>query len=64
MAHEITHVLEVKDTHSDTGIMKERWSTADFDLMEESHLEFTPKDIESIQEGFDYRRRRWLKAQQ
>ena len=64
MAHEITHVLEVRDTHSDTGIMKERWSAADLDLMDESLLEFTPKDIEYIQEGFDYHRRRWLKAKQ
>jgi hypothetical protein len=64
MAHEITHVLEVRDTHSDAGIMKERWSAADLDQMGESLLEFTQNDIEYIQEGFDYHRRRWLKPRQ
>ena len=63
MAHEIAHVLQVRDTHSDTGIMKQRWSAADLRLMEESLLEFTPKDIEYIEEGFDYHGRRWLKTQ-
>jgi len=57
IAHEIAHVLSGRTTHSETGIMKKDWTSADLDRMEVDGLEFTEGDIRSIQEGFDSRRR-------
>jgi hypothetical protein len=56
LAHEIAHVLSVRDFHSGTGIMKEHWRLADFDLMQKSALEFTGLDVQFIQDGLDYLR--------
>ncbi len=57
IAHEIAHILAARETHSEAGIMKEHWTSADFDRMEIAALEFTASDVDSIQEGFNLRRR-------
>ena len=57
IAHEITHVVQVTDRHSDHGIMKAIWTAADVAQIESSGLGFTPQDVEFIRQGFDYRRR-------
>jgi hypothetical protein len=58
IAHEVTHVIEVRDYHSSAGVMKQHWTTKDLMQMENSPLEFTDEDVEFIQKGFDYRSRR------
>jgi hypothetical protein len=56
-AHEIVHIVAASDRHSPTGIMKERWTRADIDLIEIYGLDFTEKDVLSIQSGLDAYRR-------
>ena len=50
MAHEITHVLERKDRHSATGVMKAHWTTADYQAMAVHPLAFEPENVEAIRE--------------
>jgi len=51
LAHEITHVLQRIDRHSETGVMKAHWTNSDFDKMVAKRLSFTAEDIELIQRG-------------
>jgi hypothetical protein len=51
LAHEIAHILQGVDRHSETGLMKATWSSADFRKMYIQPLRFTPDDIELIQLG-------------
>ena len=51
LAHEITHVLQRIDRHSETGVMKAHWTNADLDKMVSKRLSFTAEDIELIQRG-------------
>jgi hypothetical protein len=51
MVHEIGHVLEQMQRHSENGVMKARWSAADIKRMERDPLPFAPEDVESIREG-------------
>jgi hypothetical protein len=51
MAHELTHVLQRVCRHSDSGIMKARWTIHDYHVMEERPLEFTPADVALIHAG-------------
>ncbi|MBZ5611067.1 MAG: hypothetical protein LAP38_22625 [Acidobacteriia bacterium] len=51
LVHEITHILEGTASHSDSGIMKARWDTKDFDRMPRSPLAFTNLDVQLIQLG-------------
>ncbi|SPE43396.1 exported hypothetical protein [Candidatus Sulfopaludibacter sp. SbA3] len=45
LAHEITHVIEQIDRHSETGLMKERWSREDYTNMARKPLPFSPDDL-------------------
>ena len=47
LVHEITHVLEGVSRHTETGIMKARWTFADYGQMAKM-LKFTPVDINLI----------------
>lgn len=51
LVHEITHVLQCVNRHSDSGIMKARWSAEDFCDMRWKPLEFTPEDVMLIRLG-------------
>jgi hypothetical protein len=51
MAHEITHVLEQLDRHSNEGVMKARWSSEDYERMERHPLPFAPEDVDLIRKG-------------
>jgi len=51
LAHEVAHILQRLSRHSSVGIMKERWSTADFYTMVYRSLAFTPDDTDRIQRG-------------
>lgn len=55
LAHEITHVLQRIDRHSETGVMKAHWTNADLDQMVSRRLSFTAEDIELIQGGLSSR---------
>ncbi len=50
-AHEIAHILQGVVRHSDTGIMKARWTLDDIDEMSYKDLPFTPLDVILIQNG-------------
>jgi hypothetical protein len=49
LAHEITHVIEGLNRHSDEGVMKAHWSTKDYQNMELKPLTFASEDIALIQ---------------
>jgi hypothetical protein len=53
MVHEITHILQGVDRHSAEGIMKARWTPADFRAMLSRPLKFTDEDVELIYQGLD-----------
>lgn len=55
LVHEITHILQGMVRHSETGIMKARWSAADIDEMGYKALPFTPLDVMLIQRGVAHR---------
>lgn len=48
LAHEIGHVLQGLIRHSDTGLMKARWSFADVRMMRAYRLHFEADDAEMI----------------
>jgi hypothetical protein len=45
LVHEITHVLEGVDRHSDSGLMKAQWTSRDYAAMAWKPLPFDPQDI-------------------
>ncbi|MEO8024909.1 MAG: hypothetical protein ABI823_00465 [Bryobacteraceae bacterium] len=51
LVHEITHILQGFDRHSETGIMKGMWTTADYYAMRWRPLLFTSNDVEFIRAG-------------
>jgi hypothetical protein len=48
LVHEIGHVLERTDHHSDTGVMKAHWTRTDFQAMAWRPLPFEEEDMASI----------------
>lgn len=51
LVHEITHMLEGIDRHSETGVMKAHWNARDYADMAANPLPFTPVDVTLIQLG-------------
>ena len=51
IVHEISHILQGIDRHSDSGIMKAEWNSSDFTLMQSGQLRFTGLDVEMIHTG-------------
>ena len=51
LVHEITHVLQGIDRHSETGVMKAHWSSTDYAQMGAKPLPFSEDDVELIQKG-------------
>ena len=52
LAHEIGHVLQGIDRHSESGLMKERWSNREVRDMWSARLRFTAYDAELILDPF------------
>jgi hypothetical protein len=52
VAHEITHVLERRDRHSATGVMKAQWTAGDYEAMAVHPLAFEAENVEAIREYF------------
>jgi hypothetical protein len=57
LVHEITHILEGYPRHSQTGVMKARWTAEDFSLMAMKPLVFEAHDIDEIHHGMVWRAR-------
>ena len=55
LVHEITHVLEGVSRHSNGGIMKARWDSADYYWIRRDALAFAEEDVELIHLGLDAR---------
>ena len=55
LAHELAHAIEGHDRHSDSGILKARWSDADWFQMLKHKLTFTDEDVDLIRQGLDAR---------
>ena len=51
LVHEITHILQGIDRHSESGVMKARWTPEDYYAMAIKPLPFTPEDVQLIQLG-------------
>ena len=51
LAHEIAHVLEGIDRHSDEGVMKARWDLEDYAAMLHNRLTFSEEDVRWIHVG-------------
>ncbi len=58
MAHEITHILQGVNRHSESGVMKAAWTLEDFNEMAFKPLPFTAFDVELIHNGLDARETR------
>jgi hypothetical protein len=55
LVHEITHVAEGINRHSDSGVMKAHWTGRDFAEMRLRPLGFAPEDLQLIRQGLSRR---------
>jgi len=55
LVHEIAHVVEGTDHHSDSGIMKAHWNEEDYRQMRLAPLRFTEEDLLLIRQGLTAR---------
>jgi len=62
LVHEMTHILEGIARHSERGVMKAHWSSADLMQMSRKPLGFEREDIELIRLGMAARMRRAILA--
>jgi hypothetical protein len=60
LVHEVTHILQAVNRHSESGVMKARWGTQDFSFMVWKPLPFTDLDVILIHRGLDGRAERLL----
>ena len=51
LVHEITHVAQGINRHSDSGVMKARWGGHDYSEMRVQPLGFAPEDLKLIRQG-------------
>ena len=51
MAHEIAHIIEGVDRHSETGLMKAHWTNAEIEGMSVRLLSLAPEDVQLIHNG-------------
>ncbi|HEY3836475.1 MAG TPA: hypothetical protein VGL72_07885 [Bryobacteraceae bacterium] len=51
MVHEMTHVLQCLDRHSDSGVMKAHWTADDYCDMRWKTLSFTEEDVALLHLG-------------
>lgn len=51
MAHEITHILQGINRHSETGVMKASWTQTEIEQMATKPLSLAPEDVELIHLG-------------
>jgi hypothetical protein len=58
LVHEITHILQASNGHSEQGIMKAHWDAGDYFQMRSKPLEFTDHDVRQIYLGLAARKAR------
>ena len=58
LVHEITHILQGVNRHSESGIMKARWDADDFVQMKRKTLPFSSQDVLLIERGLAARQSR------
>ena len=63
LVHEITHVLQGVDRHSESGVMKADWTGQDYAQMATRPLPFTVHDVVLIQRGLRVRETRLAAAE-
>lgn len=51
MAHEIAHIIEGIDRHSETGLMKASWTHTEIEGMSVRSLSLAPEDVQLIHKG-------------
>jgi hypothetical protein len=51
LAHELTHLLEDVNRHSDRGLMKAHWTSNDYHHMFPEAMSFDPEDVALIRAG-------------
>ena len=51
LVHEIAHILQKTDQHSDSGVMKAAWTKQDHLQMQVEALSFAPEDVKLIRLG-------------
>jgi hypothetical protein len=59
MVHEIAHIMQGIERHSETGIMKAHWTNAEYFQMERKRLRFNDDDIRLINMGLNSRAAAW-----
>ncbi len=62
LVHEITHILQGVNSHSETGIMKASWDSGDYFEMGRRGLRFTESDIGKVNAGLRARQPRFAPA--
>jgi hypothetical protein len=62
LVHEITHMLQGMERHSQSGIMKARWGRPEYLEMQRGFLGFAEEDVESIYHGLAWREHRLTAA--
>ena len=55
IAHEITHIIQGTDHHSDHGVMKAHWDGRDLNQMQWDQLSFAREDVDLILMGLNKR---------
>ena len=55
LVHEITHILQGTNRHSESGIMMARWDHDHYSRMKTKPLTFTSEDVDLIYKGLDAR---------
>jgi hypothetical protein len=62
LVHEITHILQGINRHSESGVMKSRWTANDLRAMASKPLPFTALDVELIRHALESRKDTGAKA--
>lgn len=55
LSHELAHMMQGINRHSDSGIMKARWSRADLEHMLAGGMGFDEPDVILIRDGLEVR---------
>jgi hypothetical protein len=58
LVHEIVHILEGTDSHSESGVMKFRWSQSELEQMAIRPMSFSPFDLSLLNSGIRNRHAR------
>jgi hypothetical protein len=59
LAHEIAHMLQGSDRHSEIGVMKARWTADDYAQMDRQPLSFDKADLMLLDRGLERRSLRY-----